>query len=274
MLELMWPALVFLVLSVCPLVLAGYFVSSRRMGFFVDAVAHSTLALFSVLVLVFSAWMSIGPDLSIWFAVLGIGGIGACVSFRLFGHGRSQEPWMGEIFVGSLAIAAIVFSQFPLGGIDFDALFVGQILLIKPIDFHILLLLNAGFLIAYGVYGRRWHLFFVDRSLYRHFFGPTRWPVFVLFFLMTSLIGFLVQSIGIIYCFALLVFPVRWASRFGARLVSVFWVSAVSIVWVGFLGLVLSYWLDVPAGPMGALLWVVVELICWGVPARLLGRLG
>ncbi len=253
--------ILFLGLLLIPLMISGFFISSKKMGFYVDAVSHSSMAIFTVLLLIFSVGQDLGPATSVWLAVCGVGILGAGISFRLFQWDRqSQEPWMGELFVGSLALSAIVISKFPLQGVDFDALFLGQLLLLKQVDLHIGAFFALIFLGAYGVYGNAWQLFFMDRELYRHVYGARRLPLVVLFFLMTALIGFMVQSVGLIFTFAVLIFPGRLAHKLSASTWGIWFCMAGGILILGIAGLRVGYVLDFPVGPTCALLWLFADL--------------
>lgn len=252
---------IFLALSCWPVAVAGQSVSTKRMGFYVDAVAHSALAFFSIFIAIVVS-MGLSPSgYGVWLAVGGVGVIGALMSYRLFHEGMSSEPWMGEIFVLSLAAASIALSKIPLTGIDLGRLFMGQFLLIRSFDIQLLLIINGVFLAAYALYGRRWHVFFWDSHLYRHIYGKSWWPLLVLFFLITALVGFLVQSVGLIYAFALMIFPGRTALMLRPTVRGSMILSGVLIFTLGCVGLWLSYMLDIPAGPTCAATLVITDLI-------------
>lgn len=262
--------ILFLILAAWPVAVAGHYASAKRMGFYVDAVAHSALAVFSIFMVLSVLLEQLSTSMAIWFSILGVGGMGAWLSTRLLHVGSSQgyprqnslrgEPWMGEIFVLSLAASSIVLSKVPLAGIDFGRLFLGQFLWVKPLDLHILITFNILFLLAFIFWGRRWHVFFWDPFLYRHIYGRSRIALWILFFLMTSLVGFLVQSVGVIYAFALMIFPGRTAHMLASSMPKGFVLTALLVCVMGMLGLWLSYVFDIPSGPACAVFLVLADM--------------
>ena len=252
--------ILFVFITSIPLSIAGFFISSRRMGFYVDAISHSAMSLFTMLTFLWFAWIQGGLEWGIWFAILGAGLAGALMSFRLFHDFNNKEPWMGEIFVLTLSLAALFMSKMPLRGIDFEGLFLGQLLLLTPLDFQISVVICAVLAFSYVVWGSRWHLFFLDRYLFRQYYGSRSLGIFWLFFLISILIAFLVQSVGFILSFAWLIFPCRFvhqriASIWGTLIVSILLINGMA--WVGF---GVSYIVDIPVGPTCAILWVILEV--------------
>ena len=251
-------AVVFMALLAFPLGVAGFFISARRMGFYVDAIAHSAMAIYTIFIFLWMAWFGLGGHLDVWVAIAVVGILGAVISFRLFSDYGSREPWMGEVFVGALATAAIFLSKMPVRGIDFDALFMGQVLFLKPLDFQLAASLTILFALGMLLYRSKWQLFFVDRHLFRHYYGQDRLSMFVLYFLMSSLVACLVQSVGIILTFAWLMFPGRVARYFTRTMRVTLLLSMGLILGMGVLGLWVAYVVDIPAGPTCAGLWAII----------------
>jgi ABC-type Mn2+/Zn2+ transport system permease subunit len=276
----MMMAVIFMMLAAFPLAISGFFVSSRRMGFYVDAISHSAVAIYSIFIFLLGSLISVQDLISVkgeWdmvLAVVAVGLAGALISFRLFEDVSSREPWMGEIFVGSLGVASLFLSWMPLRGMDFDSLFIGQLLLLKPLDIAMMVGLAGLMGMAYVKYHPHWHVFFADRHLYRHLFGNAMFPIFVFFLMTSTLIAILVQSVGIILTFAWMIFPSRWAFRVSGG--SIKWTLAFCPLWIvglGGLGISLSYWANLPAGPTCALVWLIPEWV-WGFVSQGSGGMG
>jgi ABC-type Mn2+/Zn2+ transport system permease subunit len=261
MMNLLTLPILFLMLSAVPLAVSGYVVSAKRMGFYVDGVAHSSLAVFSILMVLVVIGLGGSTQLGVWLSVLVMGVIGATLSLKLIRRSESGEPWMGEVFILSLAIAAIVLSKYSLAGINLSQLFLGQFLLVEWTDIQILLAFNLLFIGLSAKFGRQWRLFFWDPSLYRHVFGVSKVPLWTFFFLVTALIGFLVQAVGLIFAFALLIIPGQLASHFWKSFQFRMGGIGGIVIGGGFLGLALSMLLDWPAGPTCALTLVTVNLL-------------
>ncbi|MCY3885453.1 MAG: metal ABC transporter permease [Gammaproteobacteria bacterium] len=240
----------------------GCFIVWRRLAYFGETIAHSSLLGVAVAILC---------DVNL---VLGIFFTATVVVFIVFllerREGLPTDTILGLLAHGGLALGLVLLSFFPSVRIDLHALLFGDILAVSRQD---LLVIWVGGAIALGVLCWLWTpllLTTISSDLSR---VESRKPLLskVLFgILVAAVIAVAVKIVGVLLIVALLVIPAATARRFasvpetmaiGAALVGVVSVAG---------GLFASLQFDTPSGPS----IVVAALVCFVLTRLPLGLFG
>ena len=266
-LEFLRNALFLGLIGSLPLGAVGTFVVARRVSYLAAAIAHSVLggigfALYSREVL---GWEWMHPMLGALLAAVLSAGLIGWVSLRAK---QREDAVIGSIWVTGMAIGLLFIARTP-GYVDPMAYLFGDILLVTPSDLWIAgavgVLITAILLV--------WHRQIVAVCFDAEFAAirgvHAEW-IYLLLLLLTALtVVILVSLVGIVLVIALLTLPPAIAAL-RARSLGGMLLAAIlmNIVFV-FVGLGISFSLDLPTGPTIILLAAAVYLIANG--ARRLG---
>lgn len=235
------------VLLITPLFgLVGTMIVNNRLAFFSDALGHSALTGMAVGVLLGVTDASLAMVL---FAVL----------FALLLNGIRHSGIVASDTVisvfASLSTAAglVILSR---GGSfsRYSALLVGDILSIAPAELFRLLLVLIAALLFWGAAFNQLHAVSLNASLAK----SKRIPVALVDNLFVVLIAVIVMLsirwVGILIINALLILPAASARNLAANMREYHLFSLLFSVFSGILGLLLSYYLNMAAGPMIAVI--------------------
>jgi zinc transport system permease protein len=252
-----------------PLGAVGTFVVARRISYLAAAIAHSVLggigaALYAREVL---GWAWLHPMVgALCAAVLSAGVIG-WVSLR---SQQREDAVIGAIWVSGMAIGLLFIARTP-GYLDPMAYLFGDILLVTASDLWI----------AGGVGGiivgilLLWHRSIVAVCFDAEFAAIRGVPaerIYLLLLLLTALtVVTLVSLVGIVLVIALLTLPPAIASLRARSLGQMLLCSVGLTAFFVFVGLWLSFTLNVPTGASIILLAALVYLVA-NAAHRLLGR--
>ncbi|HAV14084.1 MAG TPA: hypothetical protein DCX06_11430 [Opitutae bacterium] len=252
-----------------PLGAVGTFVVARRVSYLAAAIAHSVLggigfALYSREAL---NWGWMHPMLGALVAAVLSAGLIGWVSLRAK---QREDAVIGSIWVTGMAIGLLFIARTP-GYVDPMAYLFGDILLVTSSDLWI----AGGVGVLIAVILVVWHRQIVAVCFDAEFAairGVRADSIYLLLLLLTALtVVILVSLVGIVLVIALLTLPPAIAAL-RARSLGVMLVAAIlmNIVFV-FIGLGLSFSLDLPTGPSIILLAAAVYLAANGA-RRLLSR--
>jgi len=219
----------------------GCFVVWRRMAYFGDTMAHSSL-------LGVALGFLLGIDL-----MLGVFSVALAVALLLFAF-QQQRQLAGDAVLGtlshaSLSLGVLVISLMTWVRVDLISYLFGDILAVTTED---LLWVYGGGAVTLGVLVRLWRPLLavtVDEALARAEGIPALRLQLVLMLLIAGLIALAMKIVGILLVTSLLIIPAAAARRhsrtpeqmaFGAALVGV-----ASVV----LGFITSVHFDTPSGP-------------------------
>jgi len=245
----------FLRLAVCASVLAapacgvmGSLVVVRKCSTLSGALAHCLLAGFGLGVLLQSglglSWMT--P----WAGAFAVGLLAAfSLAWTLSGGWEREDTWISFLWAGGMAVGLLFFS-FASASADPVSYLFGNILLIRGGDIWMLLGLNAIILALLLVFHRPLIAVCFDEEHAR----SIRLPVFAYHFLLMSLvcltICLLVQMLGVVLVIAILTLPAAAAGKWCRRLIPMMIGAALISLGCLLSGLLLSYQLAWPTGPL------------------------
>lgn len=267
------PLLVFLpkaliVTVVCAIVagVIGSHVVLRGMAFIGDAVAHSVF-----------------PGLAVAFWLQGsiviggaVAGIITAVLVAWFSQNRRlrEDTVIGIFFVASFALGIVIMSRVPGYAGSLQQFLFGSITGVSESDIMVV----VGTALAVLIVVVALHKELVAVSLDRETAKAARLPVFaldlVLYVLVTLVVVIAVQSVGNILVLALLITPAASARLLTDRLVTMMVIAPLLGAVSAFVGIYLSWSLDLPAGGTIVLVATGVFLLCWliGPQHGLVGR--
>jgi zinc/manganese transport system permease protein len=177
---------------------------------------------------------------SIAFAVLGASILS--LSKRI-GKLINIEAFIGVLYIFSFALSILILDKTPHGTEEFKAILNGNILWLTPKD-----VISA--FVLYGLLGG-FHFIFRKKFLALTFDGKNRFAWEFLFFLTFSFV--LVKSVqmaGILQVFSFLIIPAligRLYTREPSKILIIGWISGLV---ASFIGIGISYKLDLPTAPM------------------------
>ena len=219
----------------------GCFVVWRRMAYFGDTMAHSSL-------LGVALGFLLGIDL-----MLGVFAVVLVVALLLFAF-QQQRPLAGDAVLGtlshaSLALGVLVISLMPWVRVDLMSYLFGDILAVTVED---LLWIYGGGVVALGVLLWIWRPLLavtVDEALAQAEGIPAMRLQLLFMLLIAGLIALALKIVGILLVTSLLIIPATAARRY-SRTPEQMAVGAalVGVVSVG-LGLTTSLHFDTPSGP-------------------------
>lgn len=151
--------------------------------------------------------------------------------------GRYQEALIGCTFVGAAAAAMLFMAHDPHGGEEMKNILAGQILWTSWAD---LLMAAPVYICIFCIW---------------IFLGPRRQTLFYPLFALT--IPFSVQLLGIYLVFASLIFPALAVAAWKKRKLLAGWGLSLAAFLAG---LLLSYFLDWPAGPAIIMMFAIFSL--------------
>lgn len=231
----------------------GCFVVWNRMAYFGDTLAHSALLGVSLALL-----LSLNVNLGIFIACFAIAAL-----LLFFGekHVLPRDTLLGIFAHGSLALG-LVLSSFVEGlRLDLMSFLFGDILSVDLKDLVLITSLTIGSLIILKLKWRALLNSSLDAELAQVEGINTRAHKALLMFLLASVIAFAIKIIGVLLISALLIIPAATA-RGSAKTPGIMAFSAALFAATAVVsGLLLSWFVDSPAGPSIVLCSFIIFII-------------
>ena len=240
----------------------GVFVVLKRMSFFSDGIAHASLSGVALGVL-----LSVNPLLTALFTAV----VFAFVMFFLEKRTAvSSYAAIGLVFTSGMALGVLLLSLKSGYQPELLGFLFGNILTIRPSDLVLIVVLGVCILAFLALWRRQIALLVFDREMaYLAGINPDVLQLALYLVLAVSVV-LAIKILGIILVSALLIIPVSIAkliSRSFRRFV--LWSVALSEAIVC-LGLILSYWFDLPTGAVIVLVGVLAfsAVFVWSKRAK------
>ncbi|HUJ79609.1 MAG TPA: metal ABC transporter permease [Nitrospiria bacterium] len=231
----------------------GVFVTLRRMSFFGDGIAHATMA---------GVAIGLIAGVSPFITALAVGVLfGAGVYLLERRTSISTDALIGVLFTGGLALGIVLISQRRGYQPELMSFLFGSILSISALDLGIILGFSAVIVTVLVLLLRQLTLLALDKESAR-LYGVRAEPLDFFFYellCVTIVLG--VKLLGIILVSALLIIPPTIAKLLSPSFKALIGVSVLAGELFIILGLLLSYLLDLPAGPSIILVGVAVFLL-------------
>lgn len=220
--------------------LLGVFVVLRRMAFFGDAIAHSSLAGIA-LGLAFGASPTIGAITFSVLVALGIVGVSRRRTLAL-------ETVIGVFFAAAVSLGVLLISELRLR-VDLLGFLFGDILALQATDLWIIAFLGLAVLVLLARGLRQLVQISFSEDLARVSGIPVEFYEYLFMALLALVIALGIKVAGVILVGPLLIIPAAAAKNMAYDLRSMFGLSVLFGLIAGILGLLLSYRFDLAAGP-------------------------
>jgi zinc transport system permease protein len=231
----------------------GVFVTLRRMSFFGDGIAHATLAGVAV---------GLIAGVSPFMTALAVGALFGAVIYLLERRTTiSSDALIGVLFTGGLALGIVLISLRRGYQPELMSFLFGSILSISEADLGIILGFSAVIVVVLMWLLRQFTLLALDKESAR-LYGVHADPLDFFFYellCVTIVLG--VKLLGIILVSALLIIPPTIAKLLAPSFKALIGASVLAGELFIVLGLLLSYLLDLPAGPTIILVGVSAFLL-------------
>jgi zinc transport system permease protein len=231
----------------------GVFVTLRRMSFFGDGIAHATLA---------GVAIGIITGVSPFFAALGIGALfGAGVYLLERKTDISSDALIGVLFTGGLALGIVLISWQQGYQPELLSFLFGSILSVSTQDLSVILGFSALIVLALLMLLRQLTLLALDKESAWLYGVRTEFLDFFFYVLLSVTIVLGVKLLGIVLVSALLIIPPTVAKLLAPSFKTLIGGSVLAGEFFIVLGLLLSYFLDLPSGATIILVGVVSFLL-------------
>jgi zinc transport system permease protein len=231
----------------------GVFVTLRRMSFFGDGVAHATLA---------GVAIGIIAGISPFLAALGIGALfGAGVYLLERKTNISSDALIGVLFTGGLALGIVLISWQRGYQPELISFLFGSILSVSAQDLGVILGFTVLIVLALLMFSRQLTLIALDKEGAWLYGVRTELLDFFFYVLLSITIVLGVKLLGIILVSALLIIPPTIAKMLAPSFKTLIGESVIAGEVFIVMGLLVSYFLDLPSGATIILVGVVSFLL-------------
>lgn len=260
--DLMNPALSFLpkallisVMSSIVCGVVGTHVVLRGMAFIGDAVAHAVF-----------------PGIALAFVLQGsmllggaVAGIAIAVLVAVFAQNRrvKEDTIIGIFFAAAFALGLIIISQTDGYTASLTSFLFGSITGVPDSDLVLVAIVGSIVILTLLVLNKELVTVSLDRETARAQNLPVLWLDLILYLMVTAAVVISVRTIGNILVLALLVTPAAAARLLTDNLKVMMAISAVIGAASSFLGLYLSWSLDLPTGATIVMTVTAVFLLSW-----------
>lgn len=227
---------------------------SNRMGFFSDAIAHSTLAGVALGLL-----LGINPVTSMIGAGIVVALLIAAMRQR---SGLSVDALLGVALAGSLAVGVILY-HYASGFADMHAYLFGRLTFLDGGD--LIAVGGAGLLslIVVGLYSNQFALLAVSRPLARSRGVKAARYDFVLIVLLGLVVSVCVRAVGLLLVNALMIIPAATSKNFARSYCGMCWGAMIVSVLASVGGLFLGGAFSIPEGPAMVVLGVALFMVSY-----------
>ena len=231
----------------------GVYLIIRRVVFFGLVLANMAMA--GAAIAQAFGWAPEGPSLAAAVgAALVLGGTGK-------GGWVSPEAVMGWAYAAAASATVLLLAWSPGGSTDTFHLLFGNVLTVDTFHVVVLSLVAAATLICQTLFGRRFLLVTFDVEAASVAGVNTRGWLLMLHLLTGVAVATAVDHIGVLSTFALLTLPSTAALVHTRSMRLTFVIAAALAVGMSSLALVVSYQLDLPAGPTTVALLALIVLV-------------
>lgn len=250
----MWRALLAMAVIAPLCAVMGVHVVNFRMAFFSDAISHSTFA---------GVALGILFGLEPLYAVVGLGVLaGLFITFLKKRSDLSSDTIISVILSGLVAtgIALLYVRQETR---NFEAYLYGAILALTDRELIILFLAGMSIFFLMGSWFNRLILISLNINLAASRGTPAERTEYLFAVLLALVVTFSLRAVGLFMVTALLVVPAATARNLAAGIRSLFWIAVAVASLSGLSGILLSFYLDTPAGATIILISSFLFLLSW-----------
>lgn len=244
--------------SLCSII--GVFVILKGLSFIGAGTAH---AAFAGVVLAYLLGVHPFP-LAILFGLMTV-----WITGFLHEKGKMKlDTSIGILYASTMALAILFIGLMKTYNAEIYGYLFGSILSVTPADLWIISGIGILILTTVFVFFKEFHFITFDREMAEAAGIPAR----VMFFLLISLIALTVvvslKSVGALLVFAMILIPAATAYQLTHSMRSMIWVSIFFGVTSSMSGVILSFYFDLPSGPVIVLLATVLFFLAVAVSPK------
>lgn len=250
----MWRALLAMAV-IAPLCAAiGVHVVNFRMAFFSDAISHSTFAGVALGLL-----FGVEP----FWGVIGLG-IAAGLGITLL-KGRSDlsSDTIISVILSALVALGITLLQVQRETRSFEAYLYGAVLALSDRELILLYGVGTAIFLLVGRWFNRLILISLNPNLAASRGIAARKLEYLFAVVLALVVTFSLRAVGLFMVTALLVIPAATARNLAEGIRSLFWIAVLTATLAGLIGILLSFYLDTPAGATIILISSLLFLLSW-----------
>mgnify|MGYP006279474285 FL=1 len=221
--------------------LVGVFIVLKKLVFMGAGIAHASFAGGALGIL-----LSINPFFTIFF--FGAGSAVSNGSINQKGYVEDNNVAVGIIFSLTMALGVLFVSLIPSYNVAVTALLFGNVLVVTTEDTILLFIFSI--LIIALIYFMKKELFFVtfDEEMAKATGLPVKFLSYMFLVLISLAIVISLKAIGALLVFAMIITPAAAAYQWSYKINNIIYLSVSFGAISAFIGLYLSYLLDLPSG--------------------------
>jgi len=235
----------------------GAFITTRKMSFLGDGIAHASLA--GVAIALLFGWAPI--PVTVLFAIL----VAVLIYFLENHAGISSDSAIGIIFTTGMALGIIILNFYQGYQPELVSYLFGNILTISQSNLLTIIVFSLIiFLFLFFNYRKMTFITFDRNGAYLS--GISLWKQDLLLYIFSSIaIVLSVKLVGIVLVSALLIIPSSISRTFSKSFRSFVGFSFLSSIILVFFGLIISYFLNLPSGAtiiiFSAIIFALISLL-------------
>ena len=232
----------------------GVFIVWRRMAYFGDAIAHSSL-----LGIALGIVMGIQPGIAVIVVAVSIALLLQVMVSRL---GLSSDTLLGIFSHTGLAIGLVVLSQIQGVRVDLNGLLFGDILSVSHSDLYLIAVIGCIVLATILFFWKSLLSIVVHRDLAQVEGVPVFWIEIMLMTNIALVIAMAMKIVGVLLITALLIVPAAAARSLSSSPLQMTILSVITGVLSVFGGLAASWFWDTPTGPSIVVMAATLFITC------------
>ncbi len=224
---------------VCGIV--GSFVVIKKMSAISGSIAHASFGGIGI-----AYFLSFNPVLgALLFSVISALGIGL-VAYK---NKKQEDASIGAIWAIGMAIGLIFIYFTPGYAADLMTYLFGNILLSTSQDLIFMLVLNLFIIISISLLFK-WLVAIIFDEEFARITNIKTFPLYLFLLVLVALsVVVLIRSVGVILVIALLTLPSATAQLLSNKFINIILIAVSLAVFSNLLGIILSYYLNLPSGP-------------------------
>jgi len=163
-------------------------------------------------------------------------------------QGTKPDVAISILYTFTMALAILFIGLMKVYNPEVYGYLFGSILSVTPSDLAVILAVSFTILVTIFLFFKEFHFISFDQEMAEASGIPTNKLFFLLLGLIALTVVISMKAVGAILVFALLILPAATASQWAYNMRSMILLSAVFGVSGSWLGVILSYWFNLPSG--------------------------
>lgn len=235
----------------------GSFIVVKKISFISGSIAHASFGGIGI-----AYFLGLNPVLgALVFSIMSALGIG----FINKKNKSQEDASIGAIWAIGMAIGLIFIHLTPGYAADLFSYLFGNILLSSTQDLWYMLFLNI-FIIASIAYLFKWLVAMIFDEEFAIVTNVPTFPLYLFFLVLIALsVVVLIKTVGVILVVALLTLPASSAQLLSKNFKHIIGWAIAFAIFANIFGIFLSYYLNMPTGPLIILIAAIVYILILGI---------